>query len=169
MSQYFLDGHDLSNLFEGDPISFKDKPEDYIHGNVSLIYSIWDSENRFIYVGISGIQKDPEKRKPVSRINKHRSGRRSGNQFCIYVHDRYVIPDIINAGNPYEYKKGHLDKLTRQHIRDHFSYRFVKFPQKNGAKIVTSLEKKIKSGVIGIFPVLNGSDDKLTKQMALPV
>ena len=168
MSQYFLDGHDLSNLFEGDPISFKEDPCDNVPERGSIIYSIWNKDNEFIYVGISGLQKSVDERNPLSRIEAHRSGRRSGNQFCIYVHDFYIIPKIF-IEQKYIYEKGALDSRTGKFIRENFFYRFVSFQQANSDKIVRVLETKVKAGAMGIFPVLNGSDHKLTKQMALPV
>jgi hypothetical protein len=59
----------------------------------------------YIYVGIGGLAgATVHDRNPRSRIIQHAQGRRSGDQFCIYIQDFYVIPAIISK--PYEPKKG---------------------------------------------------------------
>jgi|MEHZ01.5.fsa_nt_MEHZ011402210.1_2 hypothetical protein len=128
MTNYVLDGHDLSPLFDSSNalISFGDDPRKHVPNNGSIIYSVWDKDEHFLYIGISGLQKSLEKRSPLSRMISHSSGLRSGDQFCIYIHDFYVIPDIVKQGL-YQPSKGALDKLTRDYIRTHLSYRFVGF------------------------------------------
>jgi hypothetical protein len=55
------------------------------------VYTIWHSDGRFIYVGMSGrgMTTDTIRRnKPqgiYTRLQSHASGRRSGDQFCVYV------------------------------------------------------------------------------------
>ena len=80
---------------------------------------------------------------------------RSGDQFCIYIHDFYVIPEIVKQFS-YQPSKGALDKLTRDYIRTHLSYRFVGFESADSDRIVKSLETQIKSGAFGLHPILNG-------------
>ena len=62
-TNYILDGYDLSKLFDNSikPISFAEDPRKYISNNGSIIYSVWDKEDKFIYIGISGLQKSLEK------------------------------------------------------------------------------------------------------------
>jgi hypothetical protein len=59
------------------------------------------------------------------RLESHASGRRSGDQFCIYVCDRLVLPTI--EGRLHEVEDGSLslDLLTRAYVREQLSYRFV--------------------------------------------
>ena len=96
----YLDGHNLSALFEGTDglISFAEDSRKYIPDKGSIIYTVWDGSDTFIYVGISGLQKSEARRNPQTRIVSHASGRRSGDQFCIYVYDFFVVPELIKCG-----------------------------------------------------------------------
>ena len=80
---------------------------------------------------------------------------RSGDQFCIYIHDFYVIPEIVKQFS-YQPSTGALDKLTKDYIRTHLSYRFVSFESADSDRIVRSLETQMKSGAFGLHPILNG-------------
>ena len=158
MTNYVLDGYDLSPLFDSSKslISFSEDPRRHIPNKGSIIYSVWNKEEKFIYIGISGLQKSLEKRSPLSRMISHASGRRSGDQFCIYIHDFYVIPKLIEEGE-YIPSIGVLDKLTKDFIHNNLNYRFIGFETDNSDEIVRSLENQIKSGVLGISPILNGT------------
>ena len=158
MTNYVLDGYDLSALFESSirPISFSEDPRKHIPNKGSIIYSVWDKDEKFIYIGISGLQKSLEKRSPLSRMISHASGRRSGDQFCIYIHDFYVIPKLIAKGE-YSLSVGVLDKLTKEFIQTNLSYRFAGFETDKSDEIVRSLENQIKSGAFGFSPLLNGT------------
>ena len=157
-TNYILDGYDLSKLFDNSikPISFAEDPRKYISNNGSLIYSVWDKEDKFIYIGISGLQKSLEKRSPLSRMVSHCSGMRSGDQFCVYIHDFYVIPKLIQQGE-YTASKGFLDKLTKEYIHNNLYYKFVSFNSDDSDEIVRKLENKIKTGALGLTPILNGT------------
>ena len=157
-TNYILDGYDLSKLFDNSikPISFAEDPRKYISNNGSIIYSVWDKEDKFIYIGISGLQKSLKKRSPLSRMVSHCSGMRSGDQFCVYIHDFYVIPKLIQQGE-YTASKGFLDKLTKEYIHNNLSYRFVSFNSDDSDEIVRKLENKIKIGALGFIPILNGT------------
>ena len=158
MTNYILDGHDVSKLFDTSitPISFSDDPRKHIPKNGSIIYSVWDVNEEFIYIGISGLQKYVEKREPLTRMITHASGRRSGDQFNVYVHDFYVVPKLVQSGE-YQPAKGVLDKLTKEYIHQNLSYRFVGFNSDDSDAIVRRLENEIKSGAIGLKPILNGT------------
>ena len=81
---------------------------------------------------------------------------RSGDQFCVYVQDFFVIPEIVKSGN-YVPEKGLLDKLTKKYIHENLSYRYVVFQDENSIQIVRSLESKIKCGESSFgTPFLNG-------------
>jgi hypothetical protein len=58
------------------------------------------------------------------RLSQHASGRRSGDQFAVYVCDRFVVPrlsrdemDALARGERL------LDTLTRKFIHEHLTYR----------------------------------------------
>ncbi len=61
-----------------------------------------------------------------SQLNSHASGRRSGDQFCVYVSDRFVLP-TLSADQIREIAAGRLslDALIRDYVRQRLSYRFV--------------------------------------------
>lgn len=162
MSNYIIDGHDLSDLFDTSisPISFADEPRKYVPTSGSIIYSVWDKDEKFIYIGISGLQKSLERRNPLPRMVSHASGIRSGDQFNVYIHDFFVVPKLVKSGE-YEPVKGALDKLTKAYIQENLSYRFVDFQSDDSDVIVRRLEKKIQSGALGLSPSLNGTPSSI--------
>lgn len=91
-----------------------------------MIYAVWDRKDNFIYIGISGIQKSIEKRNPQSRMVSHASGRRSGDQLCVYIHDYFVIPELVKNGS-FKPARGILDKLANKYIQTNLNYRFLAF------------------------------------------
>ena len=123
MTNYLIDGYNLNDLFntQTSRISFGEDPRTHIPKTGSIIYSVWDYDEKFIYIGISGLQKPLEKREPLSRMVAHASGKRSGDQFCIYIHDFFVIPELIQTGT-YKPSRGELDKLTKSYIHDNLYY-----------------------------------------------
>ena len=90
-------------------------------------------------------------------MQSHASGRRSGDQFCIYIHDIFVIPGLIKTGK-YESGRGWLDKVTQKYIHDNLRYRFVSFLSDDSDVIVRRLENKIKKDDMGLTPKINGID-----------
>ena len=162
MTNYILDGHDLSDIFSLNtpPISFGDDYSKHVPSYGSIIYTVWDLDEKFIHVGIGGTQNKPvEERNPRSRIKKHSSGRRSGDQFCIYVQDFYVLPKVIGSGT-YKPKRGYLDNLTKEFLHEKLRYRVKGFQTEDSVRIVRDLEIKIKKGVFEFpSPLLNGVND----------
>jgi len=153
----YLSGHDLSDLFDlnASPISFNDDHKNLIPVYGSMIYTVWDKDEVFVYVGISGLEG---KKDPRGRITKHKSGRRSGDQFCTYIQDFYVLPEIFMAAS-YEPKKKSLDDMTKNFVRSKLFYRFVVLKEIERTEIV-HIEDKIRAGVFGFPPpVLNGLPD----------
>jgi hypothetical protein len=51
--------------------------------------TIWDAAGELVYVGVAG--RNPAGTGLASRLRSHASGRRSGDQFCVYVADHYVM------------------------------------------------------------------------------
>lgn len=161
MTKYFFQGVDCTKLFDLsiEPISFKDNPKDHIPKYGSIIYTIWNKSDEWIYVGIGGLGQSPNtplhKRNPVSRIQQHQSGRRSGDQFCIYVHDYFVVPQLDLQ--QYEFVRGGLDRLTKRYIQEELFYRFVVIQNKESIQLVRKIENELKIGFKDFGkPLLNG-------------
>lgn len=54
-------GVDCRELFDPlvEPISFQDNPRDHIPEIGSIIYTVWDRDGQWIYVGIGGVGQSP--------------------------------------------------------------------------------------------------------------
>jgi len=99
---------------------------------------------------------DPSKKKRYlfTRLNSHGSGRLSGDQFCVYIANRIVIPRLTaNQLARFETGELTLDTLTKQYIRSKLEYQY--------ATVATSaeayeLERQCRSGqFFGCKPLLN--------------
>lgn len=101
------------------------------------VYTIWRT-GAFIYVGMSGNLR--------RRLNSHASGRRSGDQFNIYVFDRFVVPGLT-AEQQEAVERGDLllDGLTREYIRTRLTYRFV---VQQGIVEARLLERAVQAGLL---------------------
>jgi hypothetical protein len=89
-----------------------------------------------------------------TRLDSHASGRRSGDQFCVYICYRFVVPSLSDEQQA-QIGDGvlSLDVLTRQYIREHFEYRYVTLP--NG-KDAFALEREVQRGGLTVGkPFLN--------------
>ena len=94
------------------------------------VYTIWKA-SEFLYVGVAGRGLDPaishtKRRGLIDRLDSHWPGRRSGDQFAVYIFDRLIVPNLTEEQR-LELGSGKLsgDALTRSFIRQHLSYRFV--------------------------------------------
>jgi hypothetical protein len=73
---------------------FRDWPSEDVPRFGAGVYTIWHEDGRFIYVGMSGrkiTSDDKPSNSPkglYTRLQSHFGGRRSGDQFCVYVADR---------------------------------------------------------------------------------
>ena len=65
---------------------FADWPNKDVPKGKPGVYLIYH-EDRWIYIGMSF-------KNLQSRLSQHASGRRSGDQFCVYVGDRLVMPKL---------------------------------------------------------------------------
>lgn len=87
----------LAALESGQLYRFSDWPNPDVPHEAFGVYAVWLPDARLLYVGMGGknLNVDPEKprkRKGLwSRLNAHASGLRSGNQFCLYVCDRFIV------------------------------------------------------------------------------
>ena len=97
---------------------FSDWPNRDVPKGQPGVYLIYQG-GAWIYIGMSF-------KNLQSRLNQHASGRRSGDQFCVYVSDRLVINNLTD-----EQIKGisqgtySLDHQIRDFIRTELSYRYV--------------------------------------------
>ncbi len=123
----------------------------------SIIYTVFLDSTEYIYVGIGGLAgKTAQNRNPRSRIMQHSQGRRSGDQFCIYIQDFYVIPELI--GLKYTPKKGFLDLLTKQFIQSRLTYRYLVVQTEDSDQVVRQLERELQRDQYGHgVPLLNGT------------
>jgi len=65
----------------------------------------------------------------VDRLNSHAYGRRSGDEFNVYVWDRCVVPAVTPGEQP-QIADGRrvLDQMTGSLIREHLGYRYAIHP-----------------------------------------
>lgn len=95
--------------------------------------------------GLLGHEMDRDNGRRAPRgLNSHWSGRRSGDQFCVYVCDRFVVPHLSDQQQAQiGYGVLSLDTLTREHIHDHFEYRYVTI---GNGKDAFALEREVQRG-----------------------
>jgi hypothetical protein len=132
-------------LFYGPVIAFHDWSTTVVPRGPG-VYTIWEGPV-FIYAGIA-------RQNLYTRLNAHAGGRRSGNQFCVYVCDRFVIP-AITASEREQLKHGRysLDQATREYIRTRLSFRYLATPDADTAILI---ERDAKRGVFSAGPpILN--------------
>ena len=89
----------LEALAHGPLHRFADPLDPSIPLVVAGCYTIWDRDRRYLYAGMAGRSLTVEsiafartagRTKPsglLDRLNAHRNGRRSGDQFCVYIFD----------------------------------------------------------------------------------
>lgn len=152
-------------LTTGPLYRFADWPETAVPRVSAGVYTVW-SGDQFVYVGMSGrgmtaddLRRRQQQGKPAglyTRLASHASGGRSGDQFCVYVADRFVLPLLATeqiagiAGGILPF-----DELVRGFIHAHLSYRFVVTADGQAA---LALEKAVVAhGLAGVRPVLNAA------------
>jgi hypothetical protein len=87
-------------------------------------YTVWDEDGKLVYVGIAG--RNPQGAGLASRLRSHASGRRSGDQFCVYVADHYVLPELTPeqveaiAGSRLS-----MDEPIREKVHRSFTFRIA--------------------------------------------
>ena len=136
---------------------FSDWPNKDIPQVTAGIYAIWNGSDLF-YCGMSGreIEKNLHKKKfgLVTRLHSHSTGRLSGDQFCVYVANRLVIPELKLKDLPlFSSGKLKLDELTKRYIHEHLEYQYVLVDSSAEAYDV---EVKARNGeLFGQRPMLN--------------
>ena len=125
----------------------------------SGVYAIWEKD-KLIYCGMSGVGFDKDKTQIkrkyglVNRLNSHASGRLSGDQFCVYVANRLVIPEIkLEQLAEFSSVKLTLDQLTKAYIHNRLDFQFAVTRDGIEAQV---LEEICRSGkYFGTKPFLN--------------
>lgn len=154
----------MQELEAGPLHRFQNWPNDQVPKRAAGVYTVWD-DDRLLYVGMSGramtaadLEVSPNGLVAAkglwTRLNAHASGRRSGDQFCVYVCDRFVVP-ALTPRQQYELAAGglSLDDLTRAFIRDHLAYQFAVTADGSEA---ARLEAAVRRGVLSVGrPYLN--------------
>jgi hypothetical protein len=98
-----LDGPTSEPSIRRPCLLFADWPNNAVSTFGAGVYTIWHKDGRFIYAGMSGrgITTETSRRNTpqgiYTRLQSHASGRRSGDQFCVYVADRLVLPSFVSG------------------------------------------------------------------------
>ena len=155
---------ELEILRSGPTYAFADWPNSEMPKVSAGVYTIWDKAESFVYAGMAGarlktvadFEVAAEKNKVKGmrdRLGSHASGHRSGDQFCIYVADFLVLPNLsieeITAIYMHEIK---MDILVKEHVHQNLSYRYCLTEDGDQAR---ALEKLILNGALGNPPLLN--------------
>lgn len=136
---------------------FSDWPNSQLPNVAAGVYAIWKNDE-LIYCGMSGreIEKNLNKKKYglVTRLSSHASGRLSGDQFCVYVANRCVIPTLSPSDLP-KFASGELklDYLTKHYIHENLEYQYAVVDSSADA---FQLEEKARDGTLfNQKPLLN--------------
>jgi hypothetical protein len=143
---------------------FRDWPNAAVPAVAAGVYTVWRGAE-FVYVGMSrrGRTADDLAQRGKgatgghglsTRLASHAAGRRSGDQFCVYIADRFVLPslsadeiDAIATGTL------SLDAKVREFIHERLGYRFIVTPDGRTAQ---GIEKAVREGALrAAKPVLN--------------
>jgi len=145
-----LSDQHVMELTRGASYSFASWPNPSVPAFSAGVYTIWHNDGRFIYVGMSGrgITTETTRRNTpqgiYTRLQSHASGRRSGDQFCVYVADRLVLPTLAQEDiTAIALGRHQMDAFVRRYIHENLLYRFVLLPDGSAAYAV---EAAIKSG-----------------------
>jgi hypothetical protein len=139
--------------------NFSDWPNLEIPPVAAGAYAVWDAD-LLIYCGMSGreLEKAVASAKPkyglYARLASHASGRLSGDQFCVYVANRLVIP-FLKPEQLAKFETGDLklDSLTKAHIHERFEYQYA---VARSSAAAYALEKSCRQGItFGLKPLLN--------------
>ena len=129
----------FGDLWTGAIHRFADWPSGDVPTTGAIVYTIWDHDDVFIYVGMSGRQYTPGQQSsqsskgPWGRLARHASGRRSGDQFCLYICDRLVLSTLHNRIAEIAGGELSLDAATRDYVRTNLGFRWMALPDGRAA------------------------------------
>ena len=139
---------------------FSDWPNADIPLITAGLYVIWEGQ-QLVYCGMSGREIEKYKHSNskkkyglINRLNSHASGRLSGDQFCVYVANRVVIPSLDPKALK-QFRDGtmNLDKLTKKYVHEYLEYQYALV---NSSSEAFAIEKLCRDGtVFGVKPYLN--------------
>jgi hypothetical protein len=138
---------------------FSDWPNSEVPSVAAGVYVVWNGD-QLIYCGMSGREfekitaSEKVKYGLATRLASHASGRLSGDQFCVYVANRLIIPSL-NPEQCVKFATGELtlDRLTKAYILEKLEYQFASVQTSAEAY---ALEKQCREGLIfGVKPLLN--------------
>ena len=141
----------MNELAAGPLFRFADWPSKQVARRAAGVFTVWRGDD-IIYVGMCGrgaqredfVASSGEAGGLWTRLNSHASGRRSGDQFNVYICDRFIVP-ALTPGQQREIAAGQLllDQMTRSFIRGHLSYRFA--VHHDGAEAL-AVERAVRAG-----------------------
>ena len=157
----------IAALRSGQLHRFMDWPVSAVPKHGAGVYTVWDKDGGFLYVGMAGRFLDEQSVSKLrtdggppkglrDRLGSHASGRRSGDQFCVYVADALVLPRLRREEIE-EIASGDLafDALIRDFVRRNLGFRFVETSSGTDAE---ELERLVLSeGLSGVSPLLNST------------
>jgi hypothetical protein len=115
-------------------LKFADWPDPRIPRRAAGVYTVWRQED-LLYAGMSGrgaqaedftVGSDGKAAGLWTRLRSHATGRRSGDQFNVYICDRFVIP-TLTQDQQQEIASGRLllDQMTKEFISQNLTYRYL--------------------------------------------
>lgn len=152
-----MDHHQFSQRYR-----FGDWPNPAVPPVAAGAYAIWNGST-LIYCGMSGrsyedgVAAGRLRLGLATRLASHASGRLSGDQFCVYVANRLVIPSLEPV-QLQQFASGALtlDRLTRDYIRQRLEYQFAVVSR---SELAYELERRCREGtVFGSRPLLNPAE-----------
>ena len=154
----------LSTLINGPSFRFSDWPVERVPVIAAGVYSIWE-QGTLLYVGMSGkgggagqeaLKAAVKRGRPWglrTRLASHASGSRSGDQFCIYVADYLVLPELTLLDiHKIAKREASFDEYVKRYIRDRLIFRFALTEQGSRAIEIKQLGR---DGGLGQTPRLN--------------
>ena len=138
---------------------FADWPNPDIPSVAAGVYAIWNLDE-LLYCGMSGnkieaaVASKKKRYGLVQRLHSHASGRLSGDQFCVYLANRIIVP-TLKTDQLQQFSSGvlTLDKLVKQFIVENLEYQYLVV---ESAEAAYAVEKEARRGLIfGESPFLN--------------
>jgi hypothetical protein len=143
---------------------FQDWPNEEVPKRAAGVSTVWEGD-RLLYVGMSGRAMTAEdlevsdggRIRPKElwiRLNTHASGRRSGDQFCLYVGDRFVVPGLT----PSQQQQLAAGRLVARHPHARIRPRAAELPVRHHCRRHEALrrEREVRRGSLSAGkPYLN--------------